>query len=369
MRPDPDLLTSVFANNVARPQLKLRDWEVLLGQARRSVLISRLGEHFANRGWLEAIPPQPKRHLFAAGVIAERQRLQTQWEVDCIERALHRIDTPVVLLKGAAYVVAKLPPARGRLFGDVDILVRQDRLAEVENALFAAGWIPQERDAYNDRYYRKWMHEIPPLIHASRGSALDVHHTITPPTSRFRVDATKLFAQMCAVGNSGRLFVLSPTDMVLHSAVHLFQEGEFEHGLRDLLDMGDLLRHFGAEDGYWSRLFERADELGLERPLYYALSQLERLFPESIPEGASNWVRHHRPSFVVSAVMSFLLTHVLRPHHPSCDDLTCTASRWIMYMRAHFLRMPVYLLVPHLVRKAYMRRFPKVAPVGQDAAP
>ena len=40
--------------------------------------------------------------------------------------------------------------------------------------------------------------------------------------------------------------VLAPEDMVLHSATHLFNEGEFDRGLRDLNDLDLLLREFGA---------------------------------------------------------------------------------------------------------------------------
>jgi hypothetical protein len=28
---------------------------------------------------------------------------------------------------------------------------------------------------------------------------------------------------------------------------------------------------------------------------------------------------------------------------------------WLLYLRAHFLLMPVHILVPHLARKAFMR--------------
>jgi hypothetical protein len=36
--------------------------------------------------------------------------------------------------------------------------------------------------------------------------------------------------------------------MVLHSATHLFYDGELNHGLRDLVDLDDLLRHFSGAD-------------------------------------------------------------------------------------------------------------------------
>ena len=59
--------------------------------------------------------------------------------------------------------------------------------------------------------------------------------------------------------------------MVLHSAMHLFYDGEFDHGLRDLVDIHRLLQRFGAEPAFWQALPGRARVLQLERPLFYAL--------------------------------------------------------------------------------------------------
>ncbi len=42
-------------------------------------------------------------------------------------------------------------------------------------------WI--KSDPYDDLYYRRWMHELPPLVHSERGQLVDVHHTILPLTA------------------------------------------------------------------------------------------------------------------------------------------------------------------------------------------
>ena len=144
------------------------------------MLQARLATRFVEQASMADVPQGPRQHLESALRLAERQRHEVLWEVDCVRRALAGVDTPVVLLKGAAYLAADLPPARGRLFADVDIMVDRRQLVAVENALFAAGWISQERNAYNDRYYRRWMHELPPMRHVHRGTTIDLHHTITP---------------------------------------------------------------------------------------------------------------------------------------------------------------------------------------------
>lgn len=315
----------------------------------------RLAQHFVENGWMDDVPDRPRRHLESGLIIADRQRHEVRWEADCIRRALAGIDTPIVLLKGAAYLAAGLPPARGRIFSDVDILVEHSKLKVVESALFAAGWISEERDAYNDRYYREWMHELPPMRHVQRGTSIDVHHTITPPTSRFKVDGGQLLSRIQAIPDHPGLYTLSPVDMVLHSAAHLFMEGEFGHGLRDLLDMNDLLTHFTGDARYWDQLLDRSEQLGLQIPLSHALIHLRRLFSTRPPEYLESRVRSLDRSFITRRLMSALLGEALRPDHPSCDQPFTGFARWLLYVRSHHLRMPVHLVLPHLMRKALMR--------------
>jgi hypothetical protein len=318
-----------------------------------------MAAHFCDQGWLQNLPEGPRTHLQSALRLADRQQHEVRWEIDCIRRAITGTDVPLVLLKGAAYLAADLPSARGRLFADIDLMVPKEDVERVEGALFAAGWICDERDPYNQRYYREWMHEIPPLRHVQRNTYIDLHHTITPPTSRFAVDGARLLNQVVAVDQGNKIFVLAPVDMVLHSTVHLFTEGEFSAGLRDLLDLKDLLEHFSRESDFWKNLFDRSDALGLQIPLFHALFHIQRLFGFAPPAEWADKVRKLAPAAPARLVMGWLLGLALRPDHPSCDTRWTGLARWLLYVRSHALRMPLYLAVPHLIRKAWMRHFPE----------
>ncbi len=359
-----DLLTPLLATRSRPRPHSPHEWEDLLGQARQARLLSRLATHHEDHGALEALPEGPRRQLQAALRWMARQHHAVHWEVDCIARALVAVPTPVVLLKGAAYLMAGLPPAHGRLFADIDLLVARPALHASEGALLAAGWVGMDQDAYDQRYYRDWMHELPPVTHVQRQSVIDVHHTITPPTSRFAVDGARLLERALPIDSQRRLFVLAPEDMVLHSAAHLFSEGEWDHGLRDLLDLDDLLRHFEADAGFWPRLFDRAGELALQVPLFHALTHVQRLFGTAPPAALA--ARVQRPAWAGRVLMSALLARALRPMHPSCEAPGDALARSLLYVRSHYLRMPMRLLVPHLARKAWMRRF---SPPREGAQP
>jgi hypothetical protein len=352
-------LESFWANSGTRPDWTTAEWESLLGQARQARLLGKLAAHFNNRGWMPAESTGPFLHLESGLRRTERQQHEVRWEVNRIAHGLRDVNVPVVLLKGAAYLMADLPAARGRLFSDIDLMVPRAHIQTIEGALFAAGWICDERDPYNQRYYREWMHEIPPLRHVQRNTYIDLHHTITPPTSRFAVDGARLLNQIVAIDEDKKIFVLAPVDMVLHSAVHLFTEGEFSAGLRDLLDLKDLLEHFSKQSTFWENLFDRADELGLQIPLFHALFHIQRLFGFAPPTDWADRVRKLAPPAPARLVMGWLLGLALRPDHPSCDTRWTGLARWLLYVRSHALRMPLYLAVPHLMRKAWMRRFPE----------
>jgi len=347
-----DLLTPLWRAG-PMPSFSLAQWSLLISQARQSRLLARLAVRLQDRGEMAAVPEAPRRHLQGALAAAERQRHQVSWELDRLRVALAGLEGPVVLLKGGAYAAAGLPPARGRLFGDLDFMVPRAQLPQVEASLLAGGWAHEPLDPYDDRYYRRWMHELPPFKHVWRHTWLDVHHTITPPTSRYAVDAGALFAAALPVPGLPWVSMLSPCDMVLHGATHLMLDGELPHGLRDLLDLDDLLRHFSAaHPGFWPALAGRAAELGLGPLLMLALRQLARITGTAVPPAdAPVFVRLGQPGALAEA----LLSRVVRPVHPSCDDALTRAARQHWYLRAHLLRMPPAQLAGHLARKAWMR--------------
>lgn len=334
----------------------MQDWELLVSQAARGSLLARLAQHLTDTGLILQMPSVVAEQLAGPRVLAARQQIEVVDEVERIRNAVIRCTDKIILLKGAAYLVAELPPFRGRLFSDIDLMVKRDEVPSVESALLGAGWVSQERDPYNQRYYRRWMHEVPPLFHVIRASAIDLHHTIAPPTSRFRVDANMLYGQLVPT-RFEKVFTLGPEDMVLHSAVHLFQEGEFDRGLRDLLDLRDLLIFFSQKEDFWNNLQTRAKDLGLQEPLCFALFHLRRLFRFSPPKSCVSLAREVDTWRSRHQLINWCLGLALKPAHPSCDTQFTAFARWLLYVRSHQIRMPIYLLIPHLLRKGWMRVF------------
>jgi hypothetical protein len=199
------------------------------------------------------------------------------------------------------------------------------------------------------------MHEIPPLRHVRRDTTIDVHHNILPTTARVTVDARALIVAAVTIPGMGGLRVLQPVDMLLHSATHLFHEGEFANGLRDLFDVDALLREFGADARFWDDLVPRAATLGLGRSLYYALQASTQILGTPVPPRVLEAAQAWRPARPVAALMSWCWRHALQPAHPSAETLRVKSARLVLYLRSHWLRLPFHLMVWHLGRKALLR--------------
>jgi hypothetical protein len=349
------LLLRVLLEPASALELPPRDWDLLLRQARRGLLLAKLAVMLTP--WLERVPAGPRHHLHAALMTAQRQAKLTHWEVNRIQAALQPLGVEPILLKGTAYLMAGLPASRGRVFGDVDILVPKARIAEIEAAFFAHGWdFQDDLDAYDERYYREWMHEIPPLTHKDRGSSLDVHHTILPPSARIQVNTTALFEDARELAGQPGVRVLAPVTMVLHSAAHLFHEGELEKGLRDLFDLDALLRDFGREPSFWAALVPRARALGLGRPLFLALHYTARWLGTPVPSDVLQAAAADAPAW--QGLLDACYDRALMPDHRSCDRALTGSARLALYVRSHWLRMSTGPLIRHLSRKAWMRMRP-----------
>lgn len=355
MIPRP-LILQALQQPDAMISLSLADWDLLLRQARRASLLPSLRVLLDENGMIEQVPQQPREHLEWSRTLSERHTQAVHWEVMLIRDTLKKTGVPIILLKGAAYVLAKLPFAQGRLFSDIDIMVPKTSLNEVEAALMLHGWAISDLDAYDQRYYRTWMHELPPMQHVQRMTVIDVHHAILPETARLHPDPEKLRAAAQTLDGFENLMVLAPVDMVLHSATHLMHEGELHNGLRDLVDIDRLLRHFGTQPSFWPALAQRAKELGLTRPLFYVLRYTVQILRTPVPEDAVETAKTGSPNRFTLALMDTLFSRALMPDHPSCTDWLTGISRWLLFVRANWLRMPPILLARHLFHKAFISK-------------
>ena len=340
-----DVLMSVLRERSALRTLTEAQWSALFSAAEGARLLPRLALDAERLGLTTGLPAWVRDRLVSAQVRGREYERVVKWEVSRVHRALLPIGLRPVFLKGAAYVAAKLPGGTGRVVADVDILLAEVDLSRAEAALREHGWEFAPLSPYDDRYYRQWMHELPPMRHRERGTMLDVHHRLLPKTGRVHPPTERLLEKAVEVNGAA---VLSPEHMLLHSAAHLFQDGAVAGALRDVLDLRDLLDAFGQDPGFGGRLAEEATALGLGRPRFYAVRYATWVGcdPQSpvVPDVS-------RPSGAILALMDQLVTRTLMQPPGALSS----AGAFALYVRSHWLRMPMRQLVPHLITKALKR--------------
>lgn len=347
-------------------QFAAHEWDILIRQARHANLLGRLNARLA--GLEAAVPEAALRHLQSGARLAGRLHHSVLNEAAELRSALDKAGIPLVLLKGAAYVAAGLPAAEGRIFSDIDILVPREALGRAEGRLMQCGWGTPSMTAYDQHYYRRWMHELPPMQHVFRGTVLDVHHAILPPTARYHPDPSSIFAEREEIPGRPGIHTLSPVDLVLHAATHLFHEGEADNALRDLNDLDLLLRHFAVQDGdaFWDKLLRRARAQQLTHPLWLATHFAQQVFDLPLPAAVAKELTALAPGTLHRKLLNTLYRRIFLPQHASCATTGAGLARGTLYLRGHWLRMPAHLLTAHLLRKALTPAVNKPTPPLQQ---
>jgi Uncharacterised nucleotidyltransferase len=325
---DAGILVRALRNPASALALDDAGWTALLTIAHAE----RLRATLAHRLDGLPVPVRVADILASARIAADEARVRALWEIEMARRALAPLDVPVVLLKGSAFMSAGFIAGQGRLVGDLDILVPRDRLDAVEAALQSAGWEWLKSDAYDDHYYRTWMHELPPMIHRERDAMIDVHHTILPLTARPTPDPAAMIADSVPLGNGLR--ILSPADMVIHAAAHLFADGDLSGGLRNLWDIHCLLGEHDMPD-----LMARARQHELAPHVARALRLSADLFGTVIPKDQDRW--HRQDKWYRARLLA----------RDGWGRETRKGLRFIFYVRSHLIRMPLPLLARHLFTK------------------
>jgi len=351
LAPHMRLLLSALDNASSCASLNANSWDCLVRTARSARLLGVLAARIGQAGLTGEIPEAVANHLGAAEAESRYLRQMTLRQLAAVAELLRPVGTRLLALKGSAYVLRDSTCAAGRMPRDVDIMVEQSRLNEIEQALLAAGWEYEKTDPYDQHYYRAWSHELPPMRAPAMPLELDVHHTILPPLGRLRADAQALFAAAVPVAGTD-WWTLCPADLVLHAAVHLYQDSEWIGRLRDLVDIDGLVREAAATDPrFWKVLGTRAQRLRLGGPLWYVLTLANDWLgtPVALAPGELDALQPREPGRALVLALSRRCLAVGDPEGESgWRDRFAYAA---MSLRANWMRMPPHLLLYHATRK------------------
>ncbi len=348
-----NILTDILARPDRLETLSVAQWNDLIRLARYNKLLGTIAHLSKDHGFRDRLPAELEQIFVSETVRSQHLALQANQELRHLNKLFKNKSYPVVLLKGAAYLASNLAIAKGRRLSDVDILVPKNHLEDAELALLNSGWrFKKNLSDYDNNYYRQLSHELPPMHHTSRGMELDVHHNLCSPISRIVIPSSKLIERISPIPDSC-LYTLSDQDMLLHSAVHLFFNDELRGGIRDLYDMHCICTRIIKSEQDLVTLISRAVDLQLDRPLYYALSALVRIFNTPFPDGVEEKLKGIRPQKAIAIFMNQLIDLTIAPKQLSMPS--SHIAQHLLLLRAHWVRMPPMTLLRHLSIKLQLK--------------
>ena len=350
--------------------LTLVEWNALVRVLRSRSLMASFYSRLINThgklnllGEKRVIPEIFENAFFSSITFAKAQHIQTRTQGYKLAKLLTRSNIPFAFLKGAAYVLGNTRNAEGRLMTDIDICVNANDIEKAEKLLVSVGFKAKNLDEHDEKYYREWSHEIPPLINEIEGVALDVHHTFIPPVSGRNISIKNLIEKLLNVDNT---FPIPPTEwLIFHSALHLVINEEVDNGLRDLTDIYLLLStkvtHSQPEQVEGTEqtntgidaadIHTQTAQLFNEQKFQQEWCILNALLQEyfSYQHGEQ---KHHKLS-LKSKVKLAVLKRAIIPNSEFITGSKYRTARLINYLMGYTSKMPTSILVKQFSYKLY----------------
>jgi hypothetical protein len=319
----------------------LDQWNHIVLILRHEKLLARFYLLLIAHGMTSSIPNKALRHCKNAETLAAKQRSVVLCETHALKQAVGNDTSFLLLLKGAAYTLCDNGAALGRVYSDIDVLVPKHVINTVESRLAIQGWFSKELDDYDEKYYRQWAHEIPPMQHGTRGTVLDLHHNLVPPVSGKSIDIEK-FVRVAKREVDGVL-TLNDSGMFFHSAIHLFFNDDYSSAFRDMTDLWMLSKD--QNDDFYHGLFALHRDFGFAKESIIALHLLKTRYSLNLPE----WVYTKVSKYIgeISTWEVKLLSKVSEPKHALLSSGERGALNALAEARGHFLKMPIGTLAYH----------------------
>lgn len=343
----------------------------IIAEARYYDMLAQLKYTCIKADIFDALPEPFKCHTNVGCYPSDNLTLRLEHEAEIIETVLGPLNINWIYLKGAAYHLAKFEEFKGRLMGDIDILVDEKHIPIVEIAFKKNGWMQKKITDYDEKFYREWSQEIPPMVHRQRLSELDIHFNILPKTLAASPDPLILMEQTISLNNENELKenshieedmgakILSSQAMVVHSAVHLFYESEFDKGVRNLFDLYLLFQKFAKNDHFWDDLINLQNKMGNGDSVFYALRYCRLFLELDVPKRVVDFYDNYQPDPIKLKLADFAFRRIFCNNFPPNHLTGHRIAEIMLYMRGHMKRMPMRLLVPHFINKTVKTYFVK----------
>lgn len=341
---------------LAQPQkgvaLKLKVWSQIIREARYHNMLAQLYFLYQHNQLAQQLPSVIQATLRSSKYPYDNQKQQLGYEAEKLASQLSQINVSPVFLKGSAYQLLEISSFKGRIMADIDLLIPQEQLVRSEELLLKQGWVPKQVSNYDDKFYREWSQEIPPMRHSQTGIELDVHFNIFPIILKSSPSPEKLLAHAQPIDKCPGARSLTPAAMAYHSAIHLFFESEFHKGLRDLYDLKLLFEQFGC-DTFWEDFIQLDKELPHGGCIFLALTYTSSLLGTAIPESVLSHYSKYKLPTLFQKLVDRSFEELFTSYYPEHRSWFHKIAKNLLFWRGHLKRMPAHRLLLHLSSKFF----------------
>jgi len=179
---------------------------------------------------------------------------------------------PVMLLKGAALLESVYTSVASRSMGDLDLLVPEAAIGAAVETLCGIGF---RSDAAQLNRWPVTHRHVPRLIGNDSAAVVELHRHILNGGD---VASITPMWQRALPGRGGPWLTPSPTDMVVHLAVHFTEDRAYHSrfALRQLADLAATIR-IAEHDLDWELVADEARRLDRPTEVFFALYALREV--------------------------------------------------------------------------------------------
>jgi Uncharacterised nucleotidyltransferase len=259
------------------------DWERLVSLSYAHGIAPLIYHSLQQSAVNHRMPPAAARALRDSYYLNAARNSLLYNELTRILNALSDRSIEVIVLKGAALAETVYPHRAFRPMSDIDLLVKSERLADVEAKLLEIGYAPDAGTKTHHQYHWVFTKNSTPSI--------EIHWHVQRPTDPFMVDIEGCWRRAESVSIAGvEAFIFSPADLLLHLCQHLGQH-KFTGGIRPLCDLSEATKYYGDRID-WIKVASISSAWRMNGCAYLVFWLARELLDAPIPD---DFVRELRP--------------------------------------------------------------------------
>lgn len=349
------------------------DWDYIMEEASRNEIESLLYHNLHKMDDSRNIPESAMKDLRVAYYATTSRNIRFLNELSKLLKTFNDANIEVVVLKGAALAETVYQNIALRPFGDIDLLIREDKMPDAEEILSDLGY--STPPVYPSKWHRK-RHMISVraeelhYVNQDKNVILDLHWDLQPRSSPFQIDVQKFWENTQTMKLAGvETLIFTPEHLLEHLCFHIYKEviGGVSILIRHC-DVNEVVRYY-ERDIDWGYFVETSKRYGLQIPSYYGLYTASGLLGAPVPENVLSELKPDKNKVTIS------LEQVLHPAlvKPKVDDKEyllnvkrrISAIKGIKnqfyYVLGHIFPNREYLIHRYSVKRPYFAYFWRVA--------